>query len=255
MPTTHRSRTVLRLSGEGVRDWLGNLLTNVIAGPVTYGALLTPQGKIIADMFVTDRGNHLLLDTPVHMGAALLKRLKMYRLRAPIEIEDVSETEFLHVTWGDAASRGDSDPRRDQLGTRLFLDHIETGDGNFDRHRLSLGVPDSEWDFETTSVFPMDANMDLLNGVNYSKGCFVGQEVVSRMKRKSVVRKRMQTLRLNGDANDGDRVMAGEKKVGAILHVNDDLAMALLRVDHLADFEGTLSVGDHITDVLKLPLD
>lgn len=251
MPIAHRSRTVLRLSGDGVRDWLGNLLTNTLSPPVTFAALLTPQGKIIADLFVTDRGDHLLIDTPLDWGEALFKRLKMYRLRAPIEIEDVSDRLFVHCLWGDDATRGDPDPRLPELGSRLIVDNKLDGTGDYDAHRLVLGVPDSEWDFGSVTTFPMDANMDLLNGVNYSKGCFVGQEVVSRMKRKSIVRKRMKTLKLSGPAEAGDPVRFGEKKVGQVLHVNGEQAMALMRVDHLEGTDEQLLLREHVVEIIE----
>lgn len=255
MPVTLRPRTVLRLSGDGMRDWLGNLLTNTLDGTVTFAALLTPQGKIIADMFVTDRDDHLLIDTPVAMGELLRKRLMMYRLRAPITIEDVSKTHFVHALWGDAADDGNPDPRLGALGNRLITDYCIEGSGDYDAHRLMLGVPDSEWDFGSSTTFPMDTCMDQLNGVNYSKGCFVGQEVVSRMKRRSDVRKRMKTLRLGGSAECGDPLKLDERTVGHVLHVHGDLAMALVRVDRIADVQAEISVRDQPVEIVESAFD
>lgn len=232
-----RDRTVLKLSGEGLRDWLSGLVTNSLSAPVTFAALLTPQGKIIADMFITDRGDHLLLDTSQGMGEALHKRLKMYRLRAPIEIEDVSTTLNVYCLWNsdDDCDIGDPDPRLPALGRRLISDGKKVSTGDWDAHRLSLGVPDSEWDFGTASTFPADACMDQLNGVDFHGGCFVGQEVVSRMRRMTTVRKRMRGLVLNGPAEAGDKIKAGERSVGQVLHVNGTQAMALVRLDRLRE--------------------
>ena len=234
--TAYRDRAVIRLSGEGVRDWLDGLITNslVPGAPVTFAALLTPQGKIIADFFVTDRGDHLLLDTPPDMGEGLRKRLSMYRLRAPIEIDDVSDTHHLHCSWGDPDSEvGTSDPRMPALGRRIMLSAPRAATGDWDAHRLSLGVPDSQYDFGPSSTFPMDACMDQLNGVDYAKGCFVGQEVVSRMKRMSTVKKRMRGISLTGPADRGDPVKAGERTIGQVLHVSGLQAMALIRLERL----------------------
>ena len=250
MPIAHRPRTVLKLSGEGVRGWLGNLLTNTLSGPVTFAALLTPQGKIIADLFVTDRGDHLLLDTTPEMGAGLRKRLTMYRLRAPIDIEDVSGTHHIHVVWNADDAPGDPDPRLPALGQRLIADAPRGTTGDWDAHRLSLGVPDSEWDFGPQSTFPMDACMDQLNGVDYQKGCFVGQEVVSRMKRMGSVRKRMRGLVLDGPAERGDKVMAGTRNVGQVLHAKDGMAMALIRLDRLKDASESPTVRGARVDVM-----
>ncbi|MEM7727692.1 MAG: folate-binding protein [Pseudomonadota bacterium] len=252
MPMQRRARTVLMLSGEGVRDWLEGLLTNSLASPVTFAALLTPQGKIIADLFVTDRGDHLLLDTPPHMGGPLMKRLKMYRLRAPIEIEDVSETHHVNCLWGhDDETRGDADPRLPALGRRLISDAPLSGDGDWDAHRLSLGVPDSEWDFGVQTTFPSDACMDQLNGVDFHGGCFVGQEVVSRMRRMTTVRKRMRGVILSGPAETGDKIEAGGRTVGQILHVRDGQAMALVRLDRLREATASPEVRGARVQVMK----
>ena len=112
---------------------------------------------------------------------------------------------------------------------------LDTAD--YDSHRLSLGVPDSQWDFETVTTFPADANMDLLNGVNFSKGCFVGQEVVSRMKRMTTVKKRMRGIIFEGEATSGDRILCGERVVGDVIHTNDNLGMAIMRLDRLRSAE------------------
>ncbi len=252
MPIIRRPRTVLKLSGETVRPWLDKLITNSLSGPVSFSALLTPQGKITADFFVTEQGDDLLLDTTLDMGPGLLKRLKMFRLREPIEIEDISETHVVHCAWGEGELPGDTDPRMPSLGTRWITEERRdvTPGADYDTHRLSLGVPDSEWDYGPNSTFPMDACMDQLNGVDYQKGCFVGQEVVSRMKRMSSVRKRMRTLVLSGPAEVGDPVKAGERKVGQVLHVNGTLAMALIRIDRLKEATESPSVRNKSVQVM-----
>jgi folate-binding protein YgfZ len=248
-----RDRTVLKLSGEGVQDWFSGLITNSLSGPVTFAALLTPQGKIIADMFVTDRGDYLLIDTTPDMGPGLHKRLKMYRLRAPIEIEDVSDTHHVHVLWNceDDSDIGDADPRLPALGRRLIADSIQVDTGDWDVHRLSLGVPDSEWDFGVQTTFPADACMDQMNGVDFHGGCFVGQEVVSRMKRMTTVRKRMRGLVLTGPADAGDKIKCGERTVGQVLHVNGAQAMALVRLDRLREATEGPTVRDAAVEVMK----
>lgn len=253
MLTHHRPRTVLKLSGENVHDWFSGLITNSLRGPVTFAALLTPQGKIIADFFVTDRGDHLLIDTTPDMGGALHKRLKMYRLRAPIEIDDVSDTHHVSCLWGveDGCEIGDPDPRMPALGRRLIADRLTPDTGDWDRHRLSLGVPDSEWDFGVQTTFPADACMDQLNGVDFNGGCFVGQEVVSRMKRMTTVRKRMRGLVLSAPAEAGDKIKCGERSVGQVLHVNGLQGLALVRLDRLRDATEGPTVRDARVEVMK----
>lgn len=252
MLTQTRPRTVLKLSGEGVHDWFSGLITNSLSGPVTFAALLTPQGKIIADLFVTDRGDHLLIDTTPDMGAALHKRLKMYRLRAPIDIEDLSETHHVRCLWNVDADCdiGDADPRLPALGRRVISDVRTADTGDWDAHRLSLGVPDSEWDFGVQTTFPADACMDQLNGVDFHGGCFVGQEVVSRMKRMTTVRKRMRGIILNAPADVGDKITCAERTVGNVLHVNGLQAMALVRLDRLREATESPTVRDARVEVM-----
>ena len=232
---------------------------------MTFAALLTPQGKIIADFFIrpdsfsypndtSTSGEAFLLETASKFAPELLKRLKMYRLRAPIKIEKV----LLYVTavWGGDESRFDyqEDPRHPALGARLL--RREPGDyklaiDDYDTHRLSLGVPDSEKDFESGQVFPADANMDLLNGVNFSKGCFVGQEVVSRMKRMTTVKKRMRGIYFDGNAATGDRILSGERVIGDVLHASGKAGMAMMRLDRLRDAEYDLTLNGAPVTVMK----
>lgn len=252
MPIVKLDRSVLRLSGDGVGDWLSGLITNTLSGEITFAALLTPQGKIIADFFVHTDGDNFLLDTASKFAEGLLKRLKMYRLRAPIEIEIAD----LHVYafWdGAETEEGVQDPRDKRLGRRLIsadVLQLELPEADYDRHRLTLCVPDSGCDFETQSVFPADANMDLLSGVDFKKGCFIGQEVVSRMHRKTTVRKRMRGLELTGSAAAGDDVLAGERVIGQVLHVNGNLGMGLIRLDRLEAASDTPSVSGHPIKIL-----
>ena len=99
MPITQLNRSVFRLSGEGVSTWLDGLISNSLNGPMTFAALLTPQGKIIADFFVTKEGDNLLLDTSMKFAESLFKRLRMYKLRAPIEITNITDTHNVYAIW------------------------------------------------------------------------------------------------------------------------------------------------------------
>lgn len=246
-------RTVFRLSGDNVEDWISNLITNSLSDSITFAALLTPQGKVIADFFVhreqTTDEKALLIETPAKFAADLHKRLRMYRLRAPIQIEETN----LHVyaIWDEEDMAGQPDPRLPALGNRILTETPLVESGDYDSHRLSLGVPDSQWDFESAKVFPADANMDLLNGVNFSKGCFVGQEVVSRMKRMTTVKKRMRGIIFETDAKAGDRIMSGERVIGDVLSAHTNMGMAMIRLDRLRGAESALTLNDETVDVMK----
>lgn len=254
MSSARLSRTVFRLSGEGVEAWLSGLITNSLTESVTFAALLTPQGKIIADFFIYKDGDTLLLDTASKFADGVFKRLRMYRLRAPIEITQTD----LHVyaVWDEEDMQGHPDPRHTALGNRVLtespLPESSLQDtANYDSHRLTLGVPDSQWDFETLKAFPADAYMDLLNGVNFSKGCFVGQEVVSRMKRMTTVKKRMRGVLFEGDAKADDRILSGERVIGDILHTNGKTGIAMIRLDRLRAAEHELTLNGASVAVLK----
>jgi len=237
MPIAKLDRSIFRLSGDGLHAWLDGLITNNLKAPLTFAALLTPQGKIIADFFITQDGDDLIIDTAPKFAALLLKRLKIYKLREKIDITDISDSHHLYALWDGSGDLGQIDPRNDALGQRLLTaDIIETtaAADDYDSHRLGLSIPDSHYDFETETMFPADANMDLINGVDFKKGCFVGQEVVSRMKRKTTVRKRMRAVRSRASLETGN-ITCAERIVGECLYANGPLGMALMRLDRLFD--------------------
>ena len=250
MPAAALDRAVFRLSGEGVEAWLEGLITNSLTSALTFTALLTPQGKIIADFFVTKDGEDLLIDTPQKFASALFKRLRMYKLRAPIEITDISETHNVYALWDGQGDEGHEDPRHSTLGRRLITaDSLEASD-DYDKHRLALGVADSALDFDTVTTFPADANMDLMNGVDFKKGCFVGQEVVSRMKRMTTVKKRMRGLILEGAAAKGDKIMAGTRVIGEVYHARESYGMGLVRLDRLKDAEASPTINERPVTIM-----
>lgn len=249
MPISKLDRTIISVAGETARAFLDGLITNNLENDMTFAALLTPQGKIIADFFVHKKSDQeFLIETPVKFGKTLLMRLKMYKLRAKIELEDISGKFEVYTFWDGEGDVGGNDPRHPKLGQRLLAKSgslsPEHEPADYDAHRLELGIPESEWDFETEKFFPADARMDLLNGVDFKKGCFVGQEVVSRMHRKTEVRKRMGVIELSGSAQTGDELKSGGRTLGRLLHVNGNKAMALLRLDRIAEATDAVTVND-----------
>jgi len=250
MPIAKLNRTVIRLSGEGVIPWLDGLITNNLNNDITFTALLTPQGKIIADFYVIKDGGDLLLDTAEKFADNLIKRLTLYRLRAKIEIEKTDLSVF--AAWGGTGEEGYADPRHADLGRRIIADALEATHSadDYNLHRLKMGIPESEWDFDSSDMFPADVNMDQLNGVDFKKGCFVGQEVVSRMKRKTTVRKRARGF-FYGGSLDGETVTCGERVVGQVLHASGGRGMALMRLDRLADATEPTKIGDQVITLLE----
>jgi hypothetical protein len=211
-------------------------------GEVRFAALLTPQGRLLYDLFVVGQGDGALLDVAAEYRDALLQKLTLYRLRAKVELA-ASETR-VYAAWGDDAPGGWlRDSRLDPLGWRAYGALGPTTDeAAYDAHRLSMGVPGSaDWGSEKT--YPIEANFDLLNGIDFRKGCFVGQETTSRMKRRGVIKSRMLPLVFDGAAPaPGTEVLAGDLRAGEVLSGTDGRAMALMRLDR-AEAGGLTSEG------------
>ena len=233
---TRLERSLIRVSGPDARGFLDNILTqsldHLIAGPPRYGALLTPQGKVIADMLIWGEGENFVLDADPSRGADLLRRLTMYKLRAQVEITDVSETRNVLVA-DDVFGEAQLDPRLPELGWRA-LSSIRSPDGAgaYDAKRIALGVPDLARDASPDEVFAGEALLDELNGVDFQKGCFVGQENVSRMKRRGTTRKKFCRIAFDGESPAPmTPVLAGETEVGTVRTGVPGFAIALLRLD------------------------
>ncbi len=247
-------RGVLRVSGEDAPTFLQGLLTNDVAnlGPceARYAALLAPQGKILFDFLVV-RGpgaaSEFLLDCPAALASALAKRLALYKLRAKVVIADESGGHGVLAYWGDEPEDAQggviyADPRAGALGNRAILPRdkaIAAGEaslGEYEALRISLGVPKGGVDFAYGDAFPHDADLDLFHGVDFEKGCYVGQEVVSRMKHRGEARKRVVRVRLNAEAPPpGSAVTDGELPVGVLGSSSGRHALALLRLDRVED--------------------
>jgi len=197
--TTLAERAVLRLSGEDVRGFVNGLVTQDVTGPLPiWAGLLTPQGKCLFDFMIWDDGDDLLLDCEAEVADDLIKRLSVYRLRRPITI---ARDESLAVHWSLNATQGAADPRLAALGHRWLGAAGEPASGWLD-HRLRLGV--CEGRAELGAILWLECNAAELNGVSFTKGCFVGQENTARMNWRSKVNRRL--LVVEGGGGDRERV-------------------------------------------------
>lgn len=251
-------RGVVKVAGEGARRFLDGLLTSDIdkVGPGVpgYAALLTPQGKVIADCIVAEApaqdGGGFFLDCPRALAVGMVDRLNFYRLRAKVIIEDLSETLTVLAAWdGDGTTRvglAYPDPRLEGLGLRVMLPaHLvaraiaelgaEAADPSaYEAHRIALAVPSGGIDFAYGDAFPHEADMDQLHGVDFAKGCYVGQEVVSRMEHRGRARSRVVPVAFEGPApGTGAAVAAGGKPVGTFGSAAGRRGLALLRLDRV----------------------
>lgn len=253
-------RGVVKVVGDDARKFLNGLVTvdaaTVAHGRARFAALLTPQGKIIADFFIAEAappdGGGFFLDCPRALVPTLVQRFNLYKLRAKVMIEDLSESLGVMAIWGGSAETGYGlcygDPRLPDLGTRCMLPpHLAAkaaadlgaefvDAAGYEAHRIALGVPRGGLDFIYGDAFPHEADMDQLSGVDFSKGCFVGQEVVSRMAHRGLVRTRVVPVAYDGFAPDaGTPVSAGEKSIGTLGSTAQGHGLAMLRLDRVAD--------------------
>jgi folate-binding protein YgfZ len=258
-------RAVIRVSGEDATSFLQGLLTNDLErlhpSEARYAALLTPQGKILFDMIVVRAPGEVpsyLIDCTAGQAADLAKRLGFYKLRAKVAIADMSADQAVAAFWGAEAPHIDegvlyADPRDPRLGWRAILprptaaafgsEHVNEYEGL----RIAVGAPKGGLDFAYGDAFPHDANFDLLHGVDFDKGCYVGQEVVSRMKHRGTARKRIARVKLSGPSPaPGTPVLDRELAVGALGSSSGREALALLRLDRAEEATAagrTLSAG------------
>ena len=259
-------RGVVSVSGADAAGFLQGLLTNDIEGlgpgEARYAALLTPQGKILFDMIVVRApdadGAAYLLDCAAAQAPELARRLGFYKLRAKVTIADVSAGRAVAAFWGDepAAIEGAliyADPRDRRLGWRAILPRPTAGAigaehvNEYEGLRIGAVAPTGGLDFAYGDAFPHDVNLDLLHGVDFDKGCYVGQEVVSRMKHRGTTRRRIVRVKLAGPPPaPGAPIVDRELAVGVLGSSSGREALALLRLDRVEDAAAngrTLSAG------------
>src|SRR5215468_7402969 len=253
-------RGVVKVAGDDTRKFLNGLVTCDIAkvtpAAAGFSALLTPQGKIIVDFILAEAppsdGGGFFLDCPRALASTLVQRLNFYKLRAKVIVEDLSETLGVLAIWdGGAATEYGlcyRDPRLPTLGLRCMLPpHLapeaaaDVGaelvePSAYEAHRIALGVPRGGLDFIYGDAFPHETDMDQFGGIDFDKGCFVGQEVVSRMEHRGTARNRIVPVSYAGFAPEpGTPMTAGEKPVGTFGSSAEGHGVAMLRLDRVAD--------------------
>jgi hypothetical protein len=253
-------RGVVKIGGDDARHFLNNLVTAELGdlkpGTARFAALLTPQGKIVADFLITEaspgHGGGFLLDCPKLLADQLATKLNFYKLRAKVTLENLTGKLGVLAAWnGRPAMLPDlayPDPRNAELGYRVLIPEelslklagvlgaeLSAAD-DYEQHRIICGAPQGGIDFVYGDAFPHETNMDRLHGISFDKGCYVGQEVVSRMQHRGGARTR--TVRLIMDApsvREGIDVTADGRSVGKIGSSRAGRALALMRLDKVAD--------------------
>ena len=254
-PAHLEDRAVIAVSGPEARTLLQGLITNDIErlapGRGLYAALLTPQGKILFDFIIAEGEGAVLLDCAAEAAEGLLKRLRLYKLRAKVEI-GLREQLGVYVNLAghpenrptDYAARAVTfpDPRLAALGMRSIASRNEmpsqiAGANVYRDHRLALGVPEAG-DFGSDKIFALDAGLDELHGVSFEKGCYVGQELTARMKHRGTARKRLLLVTGEKLPAPGMAVMANGGSLGEIVSVHGTRGFALIRLDRLEETQG-----------------
>jgi folate-binding protein YgfZ len=264
-------RAIIAISGPQARDFLQGLVTNDIAGGLApgsglYTALLSPQGKMLFDFLVTEGEGALLLDVAANASEALLKKLKMYKLRAKVEIELRPQLGVYVNLKGHPNNRATlyaeravsfPDPRLAALGVRGIGAKAEmpanlSGPHQYRETRLELGVPEGA-DFGFEKIFALDAGLEELHGVSFTKGCYVGQELTSRMKHRATARKRILTVTADGPLPAaGTAITRGGAEIGELVSNHGMRGFALVRLDRLEETSGDTRAGE-IVVALKRP--
>jgi folate-binding protein YgfZ len=223
------ARKIYEISGMDAEGFLQNLITNDLShmgDSLLYTALLTPQGKYLADFFLSRRGNVILLDVDLTLADGLAKRLNMYRLRADVTIAESSLKVFLGT--GPVPEGAFPDPRHTELGWRLY-GNLEGHDGSdFDAIRVAHCIPETGIEL-TQDTFILEAGFERLNGVDFRKGCYVGQEVTARMKHKTDLRKGLVTVDVDGTAPVGTEILSDGKPAGTLYTQSGSRGIAYLR--------------------------
>ena len=269
-----KSRRLITISGSEAATFLQGILTcdveKILSNKAGFSGLLTPQGKILFDFILVRLGSEFILDVDGQLVDDLIKRLTFYKLRADVTIKNGSCDRRVFALYGsnapanispDASAIIVADPRLAELGSRYYcaappsLDHSQTPDFDYDAHRILIGMPEGGIDYAYGKAFPHEALYDQNGGVDFAKGCYVGQEVVSRMHHRASARKRV--VQISSDdylPKEGTKIKVLDKSVGAITSITGNNGLALLRLDHIKDAldGGQVILADNITIDVKI---
>ncbi len=223
-------RKILKISGEDRVKFLNDLITVPVEADMTlaYGALLSPQGKIMSDLFISSEGDALLLDLPESQYDAVKSKLGLYKLRAKVEFADDPRA-VLQLPDG-------YDPRGEVGGRHYGEANALWDDGEYTKARIRAVVPEFDADFGADHAYPREWRFDEMKGVDYRKGCFVGQEIVARMRHKSELLKSVFRVFAEDDLQIGTIIYSGDKEIGEVLSTSANEALAFLRIKN-TDFD------------------
>ena len=253
------NRSLVRVAGEDAEHFLENLVTCDVAGmelgASRFGALLTPQGKILFDFFLLRAEGSYLIDISTFLTQEFVKRMMFYRLRAKVEIGELENCRIF-ACWGGSVPDSENvitDCRNPKMGYRLYDTPPDGQSGpSYALLRVENGIPEGGSDFEYGDAYPHETLMDQFGGVDFKKGCYVGQEVVSRMQHRGSAKKRIVKIRgENGLPPTGTEILADGKLAGTVGTVVGENGLAMLRLDRVAKASGLMAGGTVIEAELQ----
>lgn len=284
--TDFDNRALLLLSGAEVDTFLQGLISNDVTQAngekAVYAAFLTPQGKFLYDFFVVRSEQGVFLDCRADDIPAFSKKLKMYKLRSDVALEDVTASYQISAIYGkdlsnvlanetDQRTHDDGtiiyrDPRLSAAGIRIIAtptfdldslcDHVGTAD-DYQSHRIILGLPESPTDLIADKSILLESGFDELNGVDWKKGCYMGQELTARTKYRGLIKKRLVPIQIDGDVNSGDDVHLDGKVIGDVRSVEQTRGIAMIKLDALrqqSTFDaGNAKISVELPDWMHLP--
>ena len=236
-------RAVIQLAGEDRIAFLQGLVTNDVTklapGQVQWAALLSPQGKFQFDLFVNALDDSLLLDVEAERAEALIKRLNMFKLRSKVTLTPRSDLK-VWALWGpgDPPAQALADPRLPQAGWRVLAPDLavaqEVDFAQWDRHRLELGLPDGSRDMQPDHNILLELGFLELHGVDFTKGCYMGQELTARSRYRLLIRRRLLVVDIDGPVPEpGTPVLAGDDEAGQMASAQGDVGLALIRIEKM----------------------
>ena len=242
-------RSLIKISGEEAESFLDNILTCKVIGleenEASFGALLTPQGKILFDFFLIKKDASFVFDIATNLAEDFTKRLTFYRLRAKVTIEAQPEI-IVHAMWDNANTNPEIsvlDPRLEAMGWRDYSGKTPDGEkADYTTHRINNGIPEGGTDFDYGDAYPHEVLMDQFGGVDFKKGCYVGQEVVSRMQHRGTAKKRIIIVK-SKDQLPAPKIAitADGKTAGTLGSISGSIGLAMLRLDRIAKAETILA--------------
>jgi len=235
------ARRIIEITGPEAKDFLQGLVTNDIqklSEGLVYAALLTPQGKYIADFFLVPADDAIWLDVDEDLAPSLMQRLSMYKLRADVTLTETNVK--VRRGTGEPPKGALDDPRHPALGWRLYGSEEGDDGSDWESIRVAHCIPETGVEL-TPDTFILEVGFERINGVDFRKGCYVGQEIAARMKHKTELRKGLATVEIDGSVPVGTPITAGGKPVGTVYTQADNQAIAYLRFDRA---KGDMEAGD-----------